>query len=226
MVILKTLEQKGKVTMDVLVGKMGVSSKTVQNDIKAINVAMKQWAVIDCRHGMYKLYITDEGQYRRVRNDIEKQNACFESPQMRMSFIVDTLMNSDQPYLIDELAYAIEANLHITLPTNERLFLTIPFVGMRTPYDISGIENHVVVSGEVLELVDIIFAQIRQETGLGIKIQDEGALEEFIYHLYFMTNRMRYGFKLHNPMVKSMKEKFGVAYRMAEPMKSSSMSTN
>ncbi|MDD4507865.1 MAG: PRD domain-containing protein [Eubacteriaceae bacterium] len=341
--ILHLLEQKQKVTNDILVEKLKVSLKTIQNDIRQLNGTLRGVAVIEGRHGAYKLYILNEERYRRARSDLEMQNACFEVPQMRMSFIIDTLMHCDQPYLIDELAYAmsigrstiladikklkkilalhnlsivgktnsgiylkgeelnlrffvlennfnviydkdfldkdiveairgqaaawhldamtidfflkfltitldrafnnhpvtfqdqkyqellknpcysmveqitahIGSKLSISFPVEEKIFLTIPFSGMRTPYDISGVENHVDVSDEVLEMVEEIMCRIRQETGLTVKIGNEGALEEFIYHIYFMTNRLRYGIHLHNPMVSSMKEKFSVAYRVA-----------
>jgi len=341
--ILKELEQRDRVSVDALAEKLGVSTKTVQNDIKAINERMDGCGVIDHQRGVYKLYVVKGEAYNRVRNDIEKESSCFDSPQMRMCFIVETLMTDDTPYLIDELAYTMnvgrttlmadlrrlkeilalydlkiqgkpnsgirlrgdEINLRLfvlenaysvlydekplapeietlvrerftpfhldamaidyflqfltivmdrfftghpavladekyrkieeqrcfmivdgiaddigeqfgkALTRDERCFLAIPLAGMRTPFDISGIENYVAFDSNLLRLVEDILARIREEMGLQVKITDDGTLESFIYHIYFMTNRLHFGFHLHNPMVDSMKEKFGVAYRMA-----------
>lgn len=343
MAILKELEQGQWVSCEGLADRLGVSAKTVQNDIRQMNGSLGEWATIEGRHRMYKLYIMDEGRYRRIRNDIEKQNNCFEQPQMRMSFIIDTLMNSDQPYLIDELAYAmsigrstivsdlkklkeilgfyglaivgktnsgislageelnlrlfilennfkviydegaldedlvelvkeqtrswrmdamaitsflqfltltldrvlnnhglkemaekylelldnscysmvcaivdgIEEKLHLQISQKERIFLTIPFAGMRTPYDISGVESALAMDTKILDMMDAIMGRIHQDMGLTIATGSDRIIEEFAYHLYFMGNRLRYGLRLHNPMVDSMKKKFGVAYRMA-----------
>lgn len=339
--ILGLLEQRQVASSELLVEKLEVSAKTVKNDIRDLNEQLEGCAVIDLKQGVYKLYITDLEKYRRVKNDIEKQNSYFESPQMRMSFIVDTLMNSDSPYLMDELAYAmnigrstlvgdikklkeilslyhlqivgktntglvlkgeelnlrffilennysiiydedfldddvvdivrdetsvyqmdsmtlthflkfltlsldrllhdhpvhfsddkyqelltdfsyqlvnritkkIEDSLHVEIPVEERLFLTIPFVGMRTPTVIDGIEDQVQISDEVINLVQEIITRIQQEMGLTVKFTE--VLDEFIYHIYFMLNRLRYGFRLHNPMVRDIQEKYGMAYKMA-----------
>lgn len=339
--ILRLLEQRQVISNDLLIEALEVSAKTIKNDVRDINEEFKGCAVIDLKQGIYKLYITDMKKYEGVKSRIESQNGYFESPQMRMSFIVDTLMNSSSPYLMDELAYAmnigrstlvgdikklkeilrlydlqiigktntglmlegeelnlrffilennysiiydedfldediveivkaetapylmdsmaithflkfltlsldrllhnhpvqfsdakyqelltdfsyglvnsivekIEDNLHIALSTEERLFLAIPFVGMRTPTVIDGIEKKVQISDDIIGLVQEVINLIQQEMGLTVKFTE--VLDEFIYHIYFMLNRLRYGFRLYNPMIRDIQEKYGMAYKMA-----------
>src|SRR5471030_1571759 len=50
--------------------------------------------------------------------------------------------------------------------------------------------------------------------GLNIKLDD--ILEGFIYHMAFLVNRLKYGVHIYNPIVDDIKEKYKVAYKMAE----------
>lgn len=340
--ILKILDKEKKVSGEYLAQKLEVGEKTIRNDINEINRRLGNTGLIDCKHGYYKLYVTNTSGYMTKKNQIAKENAYFESPQMRMAFIVDTLMNSDTPYLMDELAYAmnigrttlvgdikklkeildfydlkiqgkpntgltlegdelnlrffvfeniyhilysensieeeliqiikeetrnyqmdsiavtyfqqflsialdrisenrvidtfhekyheirndfsyrlvekigdrIEKKLNIKISMEERLFLTIPFVSMRTPTLVQGIEPYIEISEEILKLVDEIMNRIQEETGLGVQLNE--LLNEFIYHIYFMIKRLRYGFRVNNPMTEDIREKYGIAYKMAK----------
>ena len=40
--------------------------------------------------------------------------------------------------------------------------------------------------------------------------------DDFVYHVFFMINRLKYGFHIYNPMVDDFKNKYSVAYKMAE----------
>lgn len=102
----------------------------------------------------------------------------------------------------------------LNFPIEERLFLTIPLSGMRTPADLSSIENAIEISTEVLDLTEVIINRIRQRTDLVFQFSE--ALDELIYHLSFLLNRLRYRVRLVNPVLDEMKKKFPFAYSIAQ----------
>ena len=340
--IFKLIEQRHSVSMDTLVEKFEVSSKTVKNDIKELNALLKGSAFIDNKQGKYRIYIVDRIKFEEIKNDICNQKEFLNSPKSRMAFILYKLMNSEEPYLTDELAYEmnvgrttiisdlkkmrdilesynlniigktnnglvlkgtelnlrffiieniyemiyeekildedivnlvksiadkyqfdtttfdsflqsltvtldrllnghtintlkneyaeilrgweftlvntiadeIENRLNISIPIKERLFLTLPIIGMRTPTNIEVISQHVQITEEVSGLVNEIIERIKDEMGLNIKLDD--ILEDFIYHISFLVNRLKYGVHINNPILDDIKEKYKVAYKMAE----------
>lgn len=340
--ILKRLASRQTCSEEALVETLNVGAKTIKNEVKLLNDQLKDGGVITFENGHYKLYITNSERFETVKNRLEEQRNHFESPQLRMIFIVDSLMNSDTPLLLDELAYGMnigrttlvgdikklktilrpygldiygktntgveltgdELSLRtfilenaydiiygsdtqepeisemvtevlapyyldsmtlkyflryltitldrfgkgytltfkeekykkladdpchtlvlsilrklkkekdILLPASEQLFLTIPLAGMRMPTVVEGIESLIVISDETISLVQEILTTLQQQMGLTVKLTE--MLDEFIYHIHFMSNRLRYGFKLYNPMTKDIKEKYGVAYKMAQ----------
>ena len=340
--ILKLIEQRHSVLMDTLIEKFEVSSKTVKNDIKELNGLLKGSAFLDNKQGKYRIYIVDRIKFEEVKKYIYNQKEFLNSPQRRMAFILYKLMNSEEAYLTDELAYEmnvgrttiisdlkkmrdilenynlniigktnnglvlkgaelnlrffileniyeiiyeeqildediinlikgmadkyqfdtttfdsflksltvtldrllnghtintlkneydeisscweftlvntiadkIESRLNISIPIKERLFLTLPIIGMRTPTNIEVISQHVQITEDVLGLVNEIIERIKDEMSLNIKLDD--ILEDFIYHISFLVNRLKYGVNINNPILDDIKQKYKVAYKMAE----------
>jgi len=340
--ILKLIEQRHSVSMDTLIEKFEVSSKTVKNDIKELNDLFNGSAFIDNKQGKYRIYVVDRNKFEDTKENIYDHKEFLNSPQGRMAFILYKLMNSEEPYLTDELAYEmnvgrttvisdlkkmrdilekynlniigktnnglvlkgtelyirffilenmyekiyekrildedivnlvksiadkykfdtttldsllqsltvtldrllnghtintigneyaeilrgweftlintlsdeIEKRLNISIPIKERLFLTLPIIGMRTPTHIQGISQHIQITEEVSGLVNDIIERIKDEMGLNIKLDD--ILEDFIYHISFLVNRLKYGVNINNPILDDIKQKYKVAYRMAE----------
>lgn len=105
-------------------------------------------------------------------------------------------------------------HLGIDLPENEKLFLIIPLIGMRTPVDLEIVSNFINVTPEVIKLVDSIINDIQEETDLSFKFND--TLDEFIYHIVFLTNRIKYGMKVQNSIKDELKKKYGLAWNLAE----------
>lgn len=103
--ILNIMEQKQSVTVDYLSEKMDVSSKTIKNDIKEINNSLKGHAIIENKNNSYILYIFDISQYEQLKNEVYMHDDFMNSPNSRTVFIMQKLMNTDCPYLTDELAY-------------------------------------------------------------------------------------------------------------------------
>jgi len=340
--ILKLIEQRHSVLMDTLIEKFEVSSKTVKNDIKELNGLLKGSAFLDNKQGKYRIYIVDRIKFEEVKKYIYNQKEFLNSPQRRMAFILYKLMNSEEAYLTDELAYEmnvgrttiisdlkkmrdilenynlniigktnnglvlkgaelnlrffileniyeiiyeeqildediinlikgmadkyqfdtttfdsflksltvtldrllnghtintlkneydeisscweftlvntiadkIESRLNISIPIKERLFLTLPIIGMRTPTNIEVISQHVQITEDVLGLVNEIIERIKDEMSLNIKLDD--ILEDFVYHISFLVNRLKYGVNINNPILHDIKQKYKVAYKMAE----------
>lgn len=341
--ILKLIEQRNSVSIDTIAGKFDVSSKTVKNDVKDLNNLLRGSAVIDNKQGFCKIYIVDGIKFNKVKESIYNQKEFFNSPQRRMAFILHKLMNSEKPYLTEELADEmnvgrttvigdikkirdilerynlnivgktntglslegseleirffilenlyemiyedhdldvdiielvkniigeyhfdtttfhsfihsltvtlerllnghvitdicdnyiellkswefnlvntisdkIEERLHITIPINERLFLVLPIIGMNTPTNTEGISQHIQITEEVTSLVAEILECIKEQMGLNIALVDD-IRKDFIYHIAFLINRLKYSVNIHNPIVDEIKEKYRLAYKMAE----------
>lgn len=339
--ILKIVEQSNLTTTQSIADKLGVSTKTVKNEIKELNKLLNGYGLIDIKQGKYVLFILDQENFDKVSQDIRRQDYFFNSQNNRMSYILYKLMNSDTPYLTDELAEEmnigrttfigdlkklrkkvegydlqivgktnkglflegneidirmcildgmyesiykdykidqdivdlveqicrqnsmgsgtidyimkfftvmidrllngyeikcldanykklkttttfdfidevmneVEKSTHIKIPTNERIFMVLPIVSMRTPINSQGIKR-IEVSDEAIELVEDIINLIKKQ--MNITIMPGDFFEEFIYHIFFMINRIKFGIKLKNPIVDDIKEKYSVAYKMAE----------
>ena len=339
--ILQMMERKLIFKSDQLSRKLGVSEKTVANEIAQLNRQLSGTALIDLTRGEYRLYLFDIPSCVKIRDEITKPIRDFENPQIRISYIADVLMNTADPSRIDDMAeemdvsrstlngdlkrlksilseygievigkpntglslkgdeyeirrfilennyeliynrdvldkdiwnrfealtqqYGLESNtvrlfgryltvcldrylngypvhfphprffelkqsglykpadeladavsesLGITLPPEERIFLTIPLAGMRNPVEWGEIGNLVDIGEETAELVQKIIDVIRSETDLSFQFTDE--LDEFICHIYFLTNRLRYGLRLENPIKDEMRAKFPLAWNMA-----------
>ena len=340
--ILKLIEQRHSVSIYTLVEKFEVSSKTIKNDMKELNDLLKGSAFIENKQGKYRIYMVDRSKFEDIKKEICNHKEFLNSPQQRMAFILYKLMNSEEPYLTDELAYEmnvgrttiisdlkkmrdilekynlniigktnnglvlkgtelnirffilenmyekiygeqildedivnlvkgiadkyqfdtttldsfvcsltitldrllnghiintlgneyteilrgweftlintitdeIENRLNISIPIKERLFLTLPIIGMRTPTNIEVISQHVQITEEVSSLVNEIIERIKDEMGLNIKLDD--ILEDFVYHISFLLNRLKYGVNINNPILEDIKQKYKVAYKMAE----------
>ena len=339
--ILNIMEQKQSVTVDYLSEKMDVSPKTIKNDIKEINNSLEGHAIVENKRNSYVFYIFDTDGYEQVKNKVYAHDDFMNSPNSRIVFIMQKLMNTDYPYLTDELAYdmnigrstvngdlkrlrkileeyeieilgktntgislngdeleirffilenmydgiykdypldsdlidaikqialeyeldsvAVEyfikfftvmidrflngnplskldkkyeelkessayifareiANniskvLMTDLPEEEILFISIPIAGMRTPTNIKTIEK-LQVKKTTEDLILKIKDKIKQE--MNINIQSEQIMHEFMYHIQFMINRMKYGFKIRGIDCEEIKSSNSVAYTVAE----------
>lgn len=339
--ILNIMEQKQSVTVDYLSEKMDVSSKTIKNDIKEINNSLKGHAIIENKNNSYILYIFDISQYEQLKNEVYMHDDFMNSPNSRTVFIMQKLMNTDCPYLTDELAYdmnigrttvngdlkklrkmlegyniqiegktntgiSLKGNeldirffilenmyegiykkypidldlidaikeialkyeldsvsveyfikfftimidrflkgnpivkldekymelkenssyifakeisekiskiLMTDLPEEEILFISIPIAGMRTPTNAKTIEM-LNIKKDTEELISKIKDIIKQE--MNINIYSEQVMQEFMYHIKFMINRMKYGFKIRGIDTEEIKNSNSMAYAVAE----------
>lgn len=113
---------------------------------------------------------------------------------------------------VNALMEEISSFLHTDIPVEEQLFTLLPVVGMRTPADVSEMRS-IQLDPAMRTLQDKIFQQIRLE--MDLRIEAPELKEEFLYHLMFMLNRLRFRVRLKSPMVAEMREKYPLAWRMA-----------
>lgn len=114
---------------------------------------------------------------------------------------------------VEELIDCIARDLHIELPIEEKLFVLLPIIGMRTPADSKDMYN-IELDEKIRPLLRKIVDQIWQE--LNVSIDTHEFTEKFLYHLMFMINRLRYNVQIDNPMFEDIHYKYPLAFKMAE----------
>ena len=114
---------------------------------------------------------------------------------------------------VNDLAERIGEFLGMPFPPEERLFLLLPIIGMRTPADIQNMQA-IELDERMRELGEKLFRQIRQE--LDIQIENPEAIEEFLYHLMFMINRLKFHVRMKSPLLEELREKYPLAWKMAD----------
>ena len=83
----------------------------------------------------------------------------------------------------------------VKIPMEEILFLSLPIAGMRTSMS-QGNKQALEISEEVAELVVKILNRIAYDMNFHISPTD--LLDDFVYHINFMMNRLKYRFYIRN----------------------------
>lgn len=126
----------------------------------------------------------------------------------------EELYESSAYMIVDEFLNEIEQVKGYKISKEERLFLSISVAGMRTPSNTAEIEQKISISEGVADLIIEILDRIKAE--LNVTVVANELFDDFVYHVFFMINRLKYGFHIYNPMVDDFKNKYSVAYKMAE----------
>lgn len=126
----------------------------------------------------------------------------------------EELYGSSSYMIVDEFLNEIEQVKGYKISKEERLFLSISVAGMRTPANTAEIEQKISISEGVADLIIEILDRIKAE--LNVTVVANELFDDFVYHVFFMINRLKYGFHIYNPMVDDFKNKYSVAYKMAE----------
>lgn len=123
------------------------------------------------------------------------------------------LLNSNDYQIAQEIVNSIEKLLPIEIPQPEILFMTIPIAGRRTPTN-NRTMAEITITDDVKQLLELIVEQV----GFNKEIiqEHESFFKDLQYHLTFMLNRLMFGLRLKNPLLADVKEKYPVAYKMAE----------
>lgn len=104
----------------------------------------------------------------------------------------------------------------VQIPMEEILFLSLPIAGMRTPMNWED-KQEMEISEEVAELVVKILNRIAYDMNFHISPTD--LLDDFVYHINFMLNRLKYRFYIRNYALAEIRERYPLAYKMAEVAK-------
>lgn len=131
----------------------------------------------------------------------------------KMSDKHNKLLNTKDYQLALKIADAIEKQLPITIPQLEILFITIPIVGRRTPTNTRSMAD-ITITEDIKNLLNLIMEQLGFEKG--IISENEPFFKDLQYHLTFMLNRLMFNIRIINPLLADVKEKYPVAYKMAE----------
>ncbi|WP_018665378.1 PRD domain-containing protein [Heyndrickxia acidiproducens] len=112
-----------------------------------------------------------------------------------------------------EISTVIEKYFSIKIPEFEVLFMTIPIAGRRTPTN-NKMMVDISISEDMIQLVHRIVEQI----GFNENIirENQAFFTDLQYHLTLMLNRLMFNLRLKNPLLSDVKEKYPVAYKMAE----------
>ena len=113
---------------------------------------------------------------------------------------------------VDELIDDISKEFYIEIPIEEKIFVFLPIIGMRTPADSKNMYS-IELDEKIRPLLQKIVEQIRQE--LNISIDTHEFTEKFMYHIMFMINRLRYNVHIDNPMFEDIHYKYPLAFKIA-----------
>ena len=119
--ILRILGQKSGVTVASIAQKLGVSERTIRNDIRQLNDDLEGSAVIEGTQGRYSLRIFDPEQYKKAFDKICNIDGVFGTPRGRQNYVFGELMRADAPLLTDELAYEMNVGRTTLISDLKRL---------------------------------------------------------------------------------------------------------
>ncbi|MFZ1411996.1 MAG: PRD domain-containing protein [Micropruina sp.] len=111
-----------------------------------------------------------------------------------------------------QVADAVADLIQVPLHEAEGVFLALPVAGMHTPHDDRRLARFP-ASDEISELVQLILDEISAE--MDVRIPPTAMLKEFVHHLTFMVNRLRYRVRPPDRAASDMRSAYPVAYRMA-----------
>ena len=115
--ILAILGHKSGGTVASMAQQLGVSERTIRNDIRQLNEDLDGSAVVEGTQGRYSLRIFEPEQYKHAFEKICNIDGIFGTPRGRQNYVFGELMRADGPLLTDELAY--EMNIGRTTLIND-----------------------------------------------------------------------------------------------------------
>lgn len=115
--------------------------------------------------------------------------------------------------LVSSFCESIAKLLMIELSEEEMIYIAIPLIGMRTPMS-KNARSKIDVSPQTGELVTKILDEIKLRMNFNIIPTD--MLEDFMYHINFMLERLKYEYHLENSTIVDLREKYPVAFKMAQ----------
>ncbi|MBT2729579.1 BglG family transcription antiterminator [Bacillus sp. ISL-75] len=116
--LIEMTRKKEYCSLDYLAETMEVSTRTIRNYMKQLNSDLNGIAALINEKGKgYRLVIEDEQKFEELMGKINAENNFLDSPQRRIAFIIDRLINCDKTNTLDELAF--DMNIGRTTLVNE-----------------------------------------------------------------------------------------------------------
>ncbi|MCO7127242.1 PRD domain-containing protein [Sporolactobacillus shoreicorticis] len=128
------------------------------------------------------------------------------------TFSLNDIIGTKEYQKVDTLAGRLKKRCGI-LPVMERAFLTIPILGRRSPVhppDAAAAS----LPESIWQLIDEIGHRVAKQLHIEINFAD--IERELADHLMFMLNRLIFGVAIHNTLITEVREKYPLAYEMAE----------
>lgn len=136
-----------------------------------------------------------------------------EKPLQELHSKFEKLVNTKEFDIALEIAQTLEKVLSIRIPEKEVLFITLPIAGRRTPTN-AKVMAEIFISDDIKHLLDLIIKELDYK--MNLTLDGSTMLKDLAYHLTFLVNRLIFNIRLKNPMLEDIKEKFPVAFRMAQ----------
>ena len=228
-VFAKLMRAMEPVLTDDIAYEMNIGRSTLISDLKKLRQTMEKY---DLFGSIYQNYPQDELMLGKIHEAMAEKN--FEESTQKMFENYMTLMfdrfltghvitRMPEKYynlvsrnsfsFVDELIDDISKEFYIEIPIEEKIFVFLPIIGMRTPADSKNMYS-IELDEKIRPLLQKIVEQIRQE--LNISIDTHEFTEKFMYHIMFMINRLRYNVHIDNPMFEDIHYKYPLAFKMAE----------
>ncbi|AUJ23602.1 BglG family transcription antiterminator [Virgibacillus dokdonensis] len=115
--------------------------------------------------------------------------------------------------IAQEISSIIESSLPIKITKEEVFFISIPIAGRRTPTN-----DRTMTEMQITEEINSLLNKILEQIGFKQEVikQNETFFIDLQYHLTFMLNRLMFGLRINNPMLKDVRDRFPVAFKMAK----------
>ncbi len=174
-----------------------------------------QESVQDCIAALFQNYglesTTEKNFFQYVVVSIDRIQSGHSLTYMNEKFY--TLQESNAWNIIQTVTNKLRPLLNQDFSIEERLFMTIPLAGMRTP---TGLEN--VSKMELKQNIEEVIEEIIEKIGyeLNLYLKKDNLQQDFYYHISFMVNRLQFGYMLKNPLAEEITKKYPLAYKMAK----------
>jgi len=104
--ILEILQKKTYCSLEEIAKLLGVSTRTVRNDINQLNQDLTSVALITNERGKgYRLVINEKEVFHNLLNRRNTEDEKLDTSKQRIAFIIDRLINSEETYTLDDLAF-------------------------------------------------------------------------------------------------------------------------
>lgn len=221
-----------KLREDIAPYKLRIAGKTSQGmTLEGTEASIRQYVLEQCYDTVYRDYPLDREILEAMQEMFRQhpyEKRVQESFQAVATLTLDRFLTGhplgklpeDYYNLISHPAFSMAEHLFrkiarllgTEIPLEEKLFTLLPIAGMRTPADITMVQG-IAIGEDIRKLMESMLTRIKAD--MNITFYSSEVTEEFLFHLMFMVNRLRFGVRLENPLLEELQEKYPLAYKIA-----------